>query len=350
MSAGVCIENDVVPIFVVMKPDALTPALFRGTGFLIAPHILVTCWHCISASLESGQQYAAVVEEQGAYSAHFLLNMEQHPLGLDLAIAEVDLAPRLGLRLSPGKLSPGDEVMTYGYPLTDRLLTDSEHFRFHLNARFLYGYVTRSYYYNHPGFVRTNSYELDMPLPHSLRGAPVIKLGTRDVAGVFFDSMDIPRTETLPGVAGEAKPKQPRSERVASFGLAHCTDSLWSLRGTLTEGRPLNEYLRINSKFSLPLSMPAVSSTKSAAEPAPRPIPGAAEARSSLLRLKEALDKAIFKRDETRIEAQREELLRRLEQYRQRLAPQQMETLKRERELVEQLQSMYPGRYLDSDT
>ncbi|MBN2186320.1 MAG: trypsin-like peptidase domain-containing protein [Dehalococcoidia bacterium] len=350
MPAGVYVENDILPIFVVMNPGTVTPALFRGTGFLIAPNILITCWHCVCGSLESGQQYAAVVEERGKYSAHFLINREQHPLGLDLAIARVDLVPKLNLVLSAKELSPGDEVMTYGYPLTDRLLTDSEHVRSHLNARFLQGYVTRSYYYSQPGFVRTPSYELDIPVPHSLYGAPIIKLGSKEIAGVFFGSLDIPRVERISEVDRESEKQQVEIERVASFGLAHYTDSLWSLRGAVTQGRPLREFLGFDSKVSRGVSERIVSPKRLVAEPAREGIRISAEITSLWGQAKQALVNATFRREETKAVAEREELLHKLEKYRQRLTPEQLESLTEERKVVEQLRAMYPSKYPDPAT
>jgi len=350
MPAGVCVENDILPIFVVMKPDTVTPALFRGIGFLIAPNILITCWHCVCGSLESGQQYAAVVKERGGYAAHFLLNMEQHPLGLDLAIARVDLVPKLGLVLSAKELSPGDEIMTYGYPLTDRLLTDSEHVRFQLNARFLQGYVTRSYYYSHPGFVRTPSYELDIPVPHSLYGAPIIKLRSKEVAGVFFGSLDIPRIEQISGVDREAGKQQVEIERVASFGLAHYTDSLWSLRGSVTQGRPLREFLGFDSKVGRGVGERIGSSERLVAEMAGGGTRISAEIASLWRQVKQAPVNVIFRREETKAVAEREELLRKFEKYKWQLTPEQLEGLSEERKIVEQLRAMYPKKYSGSAT
>ena len=349
MPSGVYLGNDVLPIFVVMKPDTVTPALFRGTGFLIAPNILITCWHCVSGPLESGQRYTVVAKEGSGYAAHFLLDVEQHPLGLDLAIARVDLVPKFGLMLSAEELSPGDDIVTYGYPLTDKVLTDSEHIRFQLNARFLRGYVTQSYYYNHPGFVRTPSYELDIPVPHSLSGAPIIKLKTKEVAGVLFGSLDVCRIEQFPGVDREAGSQQAGIERVASFGLAHYTDSLWSLRGMVTQGKPLREFLGLESKVGeRPTEKIGIRErliTQPAEEVTQMPV-----AIVNLWRwVKEIPATVMPGHEKSRAAAEMEELHRRLEKYESRLTPAQLEKLREWRRTIEELKSMHPD-YTDFAT
>ncbi|MEA3254109.1 MAG: serine protease, partial [Chloroflexota bacterium] len=252
MLEGAHTGNDILPIFITTKPDTVDPARFRGMGFLIAPNILITCWHCICDPLEKGQQYAAVVKEGESYTTHILLNAEQHPLGLDIALAQVDLAPELGLTLGIRELSPGDSIFTYGYPLPGSPPTGDARPKSPLTVRFLRGYVTRSLYHNQAGFVRTPCYELDLPTTYGLCGAPIIKSRTREVAGVIFGSLELPQIILSPEPGSSVKNKQIGTGQAISFGLAHYTDSLWSLRGTVTQGKPLREFLELAVSMEKP--------------------------------------------------------------------------------------------------
>jgi hypothetical protein len=368
MTNGVYLGSDVLPIFVVTEPGTLTRALFQGTGFLIAQDILITCWHCVSQALEDGQRYAAVVKEGDGHTVHVLRNMEQHPLGLDLAIARVDLVPKVGLTLTATGLLPGDDIVTYGYPPTDEPLMEDEHAKVQLNARLLRGYVTRLCYYNQPGFVRTPSYELDIPAPHGLSGAPIIKLKTKEVAGVFFASLDVSTGEQFPAVAGHEGDQQAEIDRAVSFGLAHYTGSVWSLRGMITQGIPLREFLELRSEVDTKIAAGVDISEQLVTEPAEelpsvhkrpnaqRLVSGfsaealriSADIASLGRRGKHAPAAGTPRYEKTGAATEMEELQRRLERYEARLAPEFLERLREERRIVEELRSMYPGKRSDS--
>ena len=103
-----------------------------GTGFLLAPQVLVTCHHCVAAELETGEYWAALDRDNGRYVPHELSNVEQALDGADLALATVHLTPRAafgttagppGLQLSHDPVLTGGDVFTYGYPLVRNRLT-----------------------------------------------------------------------------------------------------------------------------------------------------------------------------------------------------------------------------------
>ena len=81
-------------------------------------------------------------------------------------------------------------------PLTERVDLGRRP-RFLLAGRYLQGYVTRSFAYEHQEFGRITSYELDMPAPTGLSGAPLLKVGTMEVYGVIYGSHSVETIEQL---------------------------------------------------------------------------------------------------------------------------------------------------------
>ena len=350
MSSHIQLEKDVFPIFVVRKSDTVMPVLFCGTGFLIAPHVLITCWHCISQTLASGQLYAALVKETEGYTTHFLLNMQQHSQDLDLAIAQVDIAPEFGLSLSMQELLPGDDVITYGYPPVDKVLAGNEDTKLWLNARFLRGYITRSFYYDHADFARTHSYELDMPLTENLCGAPIIKRGTKEVAGVIFGNLSMPGEKYSPKVEHKTKKRQPRNEQSISFGLAHHTDSLWSLQGMASNGQPLGEFLRISSKPDKIYDERITGLPRQATTTSVTAIGKLSRIASLYRQVKQAPSAFISRHNKPRAVIEMEKLRQKLEKYEAQLTPKQLELWRRQRRIVEELKAMHQDEYSDYDT
>ena len=177
--------RNVLPV-VVIESDTARPVSFRGTGFLIGPNIFITCWHCVRDTLHGKQRYAVISKEGPGYSIHNLLNIEQHSEGLDLAIAQIDLVYGQDLRVSASEALPGDEVIAYGYSPGEGVFAGEQISISRLNPRLMHGYITRSFHYSCPGFVQTYTYELNMPIPNGIYGAPVIKQATSEVVGVVF--------------------------------------------------------------------------------------------------------------------------------------------------------------------
>jgi hypothetical protein len=232
--------DDIVPLFVVEGQPA-QPLAFVGTGFLLKPGVLVTCWHCVRDQLSAGQNYAAIKEVDGVWKALHLVNLGQDANGSDLATAMVALRPRLEFGLGEPVLA-GTDVVTVGYPLTESPteLRPS----FHLAPRLLKGYVTRTFGFESPSFGTIPSYELDMPAPGGLSGAPVIPHGSKDVVGVVHGAYGAELIEHYSTI-DETGTRVPEIRKVFSFGLAHHTETLRALSGPATFGLPLHEFVSI---------------------------------------------------------------------------------------------------------
>jgi len=229
------ILRNVLPV-VVTESNTLRPVSFRGTGFLIAPNIFVTCWQCVRDTLHEKQRYAVMFKEGSGYSIHNLLNIEQHSEGLDLAIAQIDLAYDHGLRICTRKALPGDEVIAYGYSPGEGVFAGGQISISRLNPRLMHGHITRSFYYSCPGFARTYTYELNMLMPSGIYGAPVIRPATNEVVGVIFGVLDIPKARRPQGIDNGIRSSAAREKQMMTLGLAHHTDSLQNLQGMPTIG------------------------------------------------------------------------------------------------------------------
>ena len=240
------ILRNVLPV-VVIESDTARPVSFRGTGFLIGPNIFVTCWHCVRDALHGKQRYAVIFKEGSGYSIHNLLNIEQHSEGLDLAIAQIDLAYGQGLRVCASEALPGDEVIAYGYSPGEGVFAGEQISISRLNPRLMHGHITRSFHYSCPGFVQTYTYELNMPIPDGIYGAPVIKQATNEVVGVVFGVLDIPEAESPQGTDKGIRSSAAREKKMMTLGLAHHTDNLKTLRGISTS----SEHVLMESDFDV---------------------------------------------------------------------------------------------------
>ncbi len=241
--------RDILPITVVNRKGYPTPMpikggyqSFMGTGFLIGKNVLVTCWHCVSAELEEENTYAVAVPWSEAQmrsgaapsdSTYYVLplhDIQRDPSGADLATARVELDP-VGLSLgADDSLALSTDLWTFGYPLTSDLPHQESGRSITLSPRLLKGYLTRDFWNEVPNFGRTASYEVDMPSPEGLSGAPLIKHGSLEVVGVVYGAKSTGNMAQL--------------ERLTTFAVAHMGSALKALRGIATQGHPLAEYLR----------------------------------------------------------------------------------------------------------
>ena len=235
-SSGAILDRDILPVITCSgfgTSEPLTLWSFEGTGFLLEKNIFVTCWHFVRTPLREGREYAVVVETDEGNTAWMLSDISKDANGTDLATVRVPLEPNLGLVLAHEPVLMGADVWTFGYPLTRGPYPLSEEDpargkRIELEGRYLRGYVTRTVKYEDPHFGETPCYELDMPAPAGLSGAPIVERGSKRVIGVVFkehyrgDSEEYSRT---------------------TFALAHYTETLLNLRGSATLGLTLPEYL-----------------------------------------------------------------------------------------------------------
>jgi hypothetical protein len=246
--------HDILPIFLCEATPAgpLQPVSFVGTGFRVADHILVTCWHCIPETQE-GQLLAAVIEvEDGRYRSFELTDLAQDANASDLALARlsIDIPAQMNLQLASVATTSGADVWSYGYPLTTETLGPTGAPRFHLEARYLQGYVTRGFWHERPGYGAFPSYELDMPAPGGLSGAPVVRVQTLanrasrpQVVGVVYGRIETGVIEEFVSIDPDTGERRPEVQRVVSFAAAHYTSTLLEASGPATFDSRLADYI-----------------------------------------------------------------------------------------------------------
>ena len=242
------VGNDILPIFIAPRRAPIEPISFEGTGFILRGGIFVTCWHCVRKALSAEHGYMVAVKQNGddTLGALFLDKLCQDENGTDLATAALPLELSLDLELAESTVPTGTDVFTYGFPLTQEARRADGGLRFELCERFLQGYVTRAFYYEHHEFGQVPAYELDMPAPEGLSGAPLIRVGSQEVVGVVFGSNDVGTIDEFERIDPQTREREPEIRRVVSFGLAHYTDALRKARGPATGGLPLSEFLSMH--------------------------------------------------------------------------------------------------------
>ncbi len=248
-------RRDVLPILMVTEGEDPDIKAFMGTGFVLGKNVFVTCHHCVSTPLDEGDRYVVAIpveyvqnsEDQtyaGPYGIGPLTDIAKDPTGLDLATAKAAFSSTL-LDLSDSSLSMGENIFTYGYPLTEDLPHPVAGRSLTVNGRYLEGYCTTTYYHEVPGYIRTPTYELDMPAPIGLSGAPIVKRdGAATVAGVVYGTKDTGTVEEFARIDETTGERTPELQRITTFAVAHYFDSLYNLRGPATDHMPLGEYLR----------------------------------------------------------------------------------------------------------
>lgn len=249
------IQRDVLPIVVTPRRGDPLIRRFAGTGFLVGKGLFVTCHHCVAAPIAEGDTYAAATPIEYApapldhapdaqYSFKNLEALEQDASGLDLAVGWHGRDP-FGIELADeGVREMGTDVRTFGYPLTGDLPHPGGSRSLTINGRFLKGYITTNYMNEAPGYRPAPTEELDMPAPRGLSGAPIMRTSDRGVIGMVYGTKDTGTVEEFSRLNEETGERTPELQRVTTFAVAHMLDSLRNLRGELTQGTSLSDYLR----------------------------------------------------------------------------------------------------------
>jgi hypothetical protein len=146
--------------------------------------------------------------------------------------------------LSAHGLAFGDDVWTFGFPHTQVGTMEDGRLSFRLEGRYLQGYVTRGFIHDPPGFRPTPSYELDMPAPAGLSGAPLFKLRTLEVVGMVYGANETGSIVQMAEEDPKTGERIPYVERILAFGLAHQEFTLHGIQGPATGDRRLGEMLR----------------------------------------------------------------------------------------------------------
>ena len=245
-------HHDILPIFLCEQTDAgpLQPVAFLGTGFRLA-HLLITCWHCVSEPPPERHVIAALIAlEPGRYKGGLLKDLTQDENGSDLALAHLitEFPSRLDIDLASqsDRVEWGTDVWTWGFPLTRRLLGPTGTPTFHLEARYLQGYVTRAFHHEVAGYGEVPSFELDLHAPEGLSGAPLIRAPSPSnprakIVGVVYGRSEVHAIEEFASIDPQTGDRRPEVLRLVSFALAHLTPTLLEAKGPATWGRPVGE-------------------------------------------------------------------------------------------------------------
>lgn len=238
------LAQDIFPIFLAAVRPEPRIVSFQGTGFLLGPKLLVTCWHVVDCEISESQALVIAHQRDGtnAYRLEPLLDIAQDMNGRDLAIARVMLEPKCRLEIAEQGAPMGTDVFSFGYPLTEKRLSGAD-IRFRLHPRYLQGYVVRSFMHELTHFGPTPAYEVDIPAPAGLSGAPLIKRGSREVLGVVYGTHDVSRTEEVASIDPETGAKHPEVQRIVSFCVAHLTSSVLGLSHPKWEGKQLRDFI-----------------------------------------------------------------------------------------------------------
>jgi len=240
----VTLDKDILPIFIMKGDVPSTPVSFHGTGFIIAPRLLITCWHCVSTPLQKNCRYAAVIKiNKNEYRAIYLSNIEKDANGMDLATANLNHSPAIPLKLSLKEAPMGTNILTFGYPLTDERQMKNGLMQFQLNGRYMEGYIMRDFYYAHTKYGKVASYELNFQVPEGLSGSPLIKMGSKEVIGVIYGSNEVAAIDEFASIDPISKERKPEIQKLIQFGLAHYTTTLQNVVGTATDNKPLIDYI-----------------------------------------------------------------------------------------------------------
>ena len=236
------INEVILPLFIVENND---PTTYLGMGFTIADHLILTCWHCVDVTLKENENIAAIVVREGGqdHTVLYLGNIEQDANGLDLAIAAHGYKLSYPLELFSNDIPIGMDIWTYGRPHTVKQKIGND-IKFDSPLLYLKGYTIRTLNYSTPNFGQMPSFELSFAPPRGMSGAPILLAGTNKVVGLIYGSNDISMIEHTRFVDPETGVSEPEVHRIVSYGLAHHTRSLNNIRGQLTNGQPLGEFIR----------------------------------------------------------------------------------------------------------
>ena len=226
------------------KPSVIVEHL--GTGFFLFPDVLITCWHCVADPVPAQHEYAIRVEvEKGKFKAYFLRDIERDRNDTDLATARCPYAPPVSLELWTKDLLLGEDVWAFGYPFPERKRNADGSLEHVISGRYLRGYMTRHFFYDHPTLGKTDAYELDMRAPQGVSGAALLRRDSIQVAGIIFGSTDVETIEEFASINPRTGVKEPEVRRIISFALAYDTETLGALTTTATGGIPLATFLSL---------------------------------------------------------------------------------------------------------
>ena len=241
------IVANIFPIFTVNSGFPKRIIEFRGTGFFVAPRgIFLTAQHVLDRNLAKDESFHIMVEEpyqSEKFSFYRVLDFERDTRGFDLAIGRADFNNSSRFILCKGKLTLGEPLYTYGFPLTEGERRPDGLIEWKLNPRYFQGYLTRDLLYDHPGYKPTPSYELSFPAPVGLSGSPLLQLGTMSVAGVIYGNLESYTITDERQVDVHREQVVTETRKIIQFGLAHFHMTLLGIHSTLLDGKTLGDWV-----------------------------------------------------------------------------------------------------------
>lgn len=236
----------IVPVVLAkLRPDQqFEPVEMLGTAFVLAPGLVVTCYHCVRDDPPPGHVYVIASRPDGAaFKAHVLNDIERDTNGTDIATARCDYLPPAIFTLAAEDMTYGQWAWTFGYPWAERRQGYAGEVAHVFNGRLLRGYLTRHCFHEVRGQGRIPVYELDMLAPKGASGGPLFINDSRIIAGVVIGTNDIETVEEFASVDPKTGHRQPETVRMASLAIAHDTATLRKVTTLATGGRPLAEFL-----------------------------------------------------------------------------------------------------------
>jgi len=233
------IRKSVFPIFIIEHKNKAVPRAHTGTGFFISEKLLLTCWHCVNLELRGNEEF--MLWNRSDNKNYVLQEPMQDENNTDIAIAYVDINGIEPLQMCNHELDMAQNVWSFGFPLVDKMSDVEIGHKFSLNPRAIKGYVMRSFNHNHLTYPENHFYELDMPAPEGLSGAPIVKEGTKEVASVVTGVNDVRIIEQWSSVDPDTGEKSPEISRIYSFTTGYHTSVLSSVTNKWTEKKPLSE-------------------------------------------------------------------------------------------------------------
>lgn len=201
-----------------------------GTAFTFGEGTLVTCAHCVRTPIADDEAYGVVVRPSvyaKIYEAVYeLVDLSFDPGGADIALARIGLRSEFQLRLAPEPFGWASDVVALGYPLPTALGTETPSPEFQISARAMKGFVVRIMSDDLPG-QPLRAYELDMPAPGGISGAPLLNPQTLDIGGIVYGTGSI----------------QVGDSPVYPFAKAYHLTVLAATSGPATHNHPLSEFL-----------------------------------------------------------------------------------------------------------
>lgn len=239
------LNHQVVPIFRAIRQRSgdFRPRDYRGTGTVVFPGVLITCWHVVGEELSGDERYVVLVARDPGpgFAAHPVSQISQHHDGLDLAMG---LIPETGsgfLEIHTEELREGTDFWTCGYPFSDPVLSDEGSKKWEINMRMFKGHVTAGLMWEPVGFPETPSIELSIPTPRGLSGAPIIPASKHTIAGIIYGEHTMYMIDEAERRDPETGEVTPEARIKVQFGLGHTPHSLLSLRGPASSGRSVGE-------------------------------------------------------------------------------------------------------------